>query len=136
MKKTTLTTVLIITMVFIVSTVSYAQGQPSSWYGAMASAYLAEQEIKAQELHVQVKEDKRVEIAANVVVVDDENKPVKLETELKDAHAILQELEATMLPVVDEDNKLLGVLTILDVMDGLMEHPPGMFDWFTGLFKR
>ena len=81
MKKTTLSTVLIITMVFIFSTVSYAQGHPSSWYGAMAYAYRAEQKIRANELQVQVKKDKRVQIAANVVMIDDENKPVKLETE-------------------------------------------------------
>jgi hypothetical protein len=81
MRKATLTTVLIITMVFIFSTVSYAQGHPSNWYGAMAYAYRAEQEIKATELKAQVKEDKRIEIAANVVVKDDGNKSVKLETE-------------------------------------------------------
>lgn len=62
--------------------------------------------------------------------------PVKLETELKAVHDILQELEATILPVVDEEKKLIGVITIMDVLDGLMEQPPGMFDWITGLFKR
>ena len=82
MKKTTLTTVLIITMVFIFSTVSYAQGHPSSWNGAMAYAYRAEQKIKANELQAQSKEDKRVQIAASVAVIDDENKTVKLDTEV------------------------------------------------------
>jgi len=81
MKKTTLTTVLIITMVFIFSTVSYAQGNSSAQNGAMAYAYRAQQKIRANELQVQVKEDKRVQIAANVMVIDDENMPVKLETE-------------------------------------------------------
>ena len=79
MKKATLTAILILTMVFIFSTVSYAQGHPSSWNGAMAYAYRAEQKIRANELQVQVKENKRVQIAANVVVIDDENTPLTLE---------------------------------------------------------
>jgi hypothetical protein len=68
-------------MVLILSTVSYAQGHPSSWYGAMAYASHEEQRIRTDELQVQVKEDKRVQIAANVVATDDENTPEKLETE-------------------------------------------------------
>jgi hypothetical protein len=48
MKKTILTTVLIMTVLFIFSTVSYAQGHNNfGWHGAMAS--LAEKENRAKE---------------------------------------------------------------------------------------
>jgi hypothetical protein len=60
MKKTILTTVLILTMLFIVSTVSYAQGHPSSWYGAMAYAYRAEQAVKANEQKVTANKNKTI----------------------------------------------------------------------------
>lgn len=45
--------------------------------------------------------------------------PVKLETDLNDVHEMMQKLEVTMLPVVDTDKKLLGVITIMDVLEGL-----------------
>lgn len=45
--------------------------------------------------------------------------PVKITTSLKEAHEMMQELDATMLPVVDDDKKLLGVITVMDVLEGL-----------------
>ena len=45
--------------------------------------------------------------------------PVRKETELKDVHKMMEELEATMLPVTDEEKQLLGVVTIMDVLDAL-----------------
>lgn len=44
--------------------------------------------------------------------------PVKLDTDLDEVHKIMNELEATVLPVVDDDRKLLGVITIMDVLEG------------------
>jgi hypothetical protein len=72
MKKTILTTVLTITVLFIFSTVSYAQGSNhSGWYHGMA--YVAEKEIRTEEQKAIAKKDK--EIAAEItVVVDDEKK--------------------------------------------------------------
>ena len=45
--------------------------------------------------------------------------PVRTTTTLEEAHKIMQELDATMLPVVDDEIKLLGVVTIMDVLEGL-----------------
>lgn len=61
--------------------------------------------------------------------------PVKLDTELSKVHEILTQLEASMLPVVDEEKKLLGVITIIDVLDGMMENQ-GIFDRIKGMFGR
>jgi magnesium transporter len=44
--------------------------------------------------------------------------PVKLDTNLEEVHKIMNELEATVLPVVDDERKLLGVITIMDVLEG------------------
>jgi len=41
---------------------------------------------------------------------------VKLQTELADVMKIMNELEATMIPVVNDENELLGVITIADVI--------------------
>ena len=68
MKKITLTTVLIIAMLFIASTVSYAQGHPSSWYGGMAYSYRAEKEIRAKEQKTTANKDKNV--LANISVAE------------------------------------------------------------------
>ncbi|OLS28215.1 MAG: Magnesium transporter MgtE [Candidatus Heimdallarchaeota archaeon LC_2] len=45
--------------------------------------------------------------------------PVRKTTTLEETHKIMQELDATMLPVVDDELKLLGVVTIMDVLEGL-----------------
>jgi len=47
--------------------------------------------------------------------------PVKLMTPLKEVHEIMQKLEATVIPVIDDSQALLGVVTIMDVIDGLGE---------------
>lgn len=60
--------------------------------------------------------------------------PVKLTTTLKEAHEIMQELDATMLPVVDEQKKLLGVLTVMDVLEGLSKEYENLS--FFGKLKR
>ncbi len=72
MKKTILTTVLIMTALFIFSTVSYAQGSNHfGWYHGMA--YVAEKEIRTNEQKVTANKDKK--IAAEItVLVDDEKK--------------------------------------------------------------
>ena len=44
--------------------------------------------------------------------------PIKLDTELEAAHEIMEELKVTVLPVVGEGRKLMGVLTIMDVLEG------------------
>ena len=55
MKKTILTTVLIIAVLFIVSNVSYAQGSShSGWYSGMA--YVVENEIRVREQKAAAKE--------------------------------------------------------------------------------
>jgi CBS domain-containing protein len=46
---------------------------------------------------------------------------VKLDTDLSEVNKTLQSLRATVLPVVDDDNKLLGVITINDVWEGLAD---------------
>lgn len=56
--------------------------------------------------------------------------PVRLNTDLKRVHQIMQELEATILPVVDEDNKLIGVITIMDVLEGLAVEAESDSLWF------
>lgn len=42
---------------------------------------------------------------------------VKMETKLERVHEMLQELMASTLPVVDDEHKLLGVITIHDIFD-------------------
>ena len=46
---------------------------------------------------------------------------VKLYTDLTEVNNTLQSLRATILPVVDDDNKLLGVITINDVWEGMAD---------------
>jgi hypothetical protein len=72
MKKIILTTALTITVLFIFSTVSYAQGSSHfGWYHGMA--YVAEKEIRTDEQEATANKDKK--IAAEItVVVDDEKK--------------------------------------------------------------
>ena len=61
--------------------------------------------------------------------------PVKLTSDLNEVHETMQKLEATMLPVVDDENNLLGVVTIMDVLEGLnQEHQQKGF--FAKLFGR
>ncbi len=43
--------------------------------------------------------------------------PVRLSTELEKVHEMMEKLEATALPVIDDDNKLLGVITIMDILE-------------------
>lgn len=47
--------------------------------------------------------------------------PVRKITTLEETHKIMKELDATMLPVVDDEKKLLGVVTIMDVLEGLSD---------------
>ena len=49
MKNTTLTAALIITMLFIFSTISYAQGHSSAQNGAIGYAYHAQKELRKAE---------------------------------------------------------------------------------------
>jgi hypothetical protein len=72
MKKTAFTTVVISTMLFIFSTVSYAQGHSSSWYGGMAYSYRAEKEIRANEQKGTA--DKDNTIADTISVAEVENR--------------------------------------------------------------
>ncbi len=65
MKKTILTTVLIMTALFIFSTVSYAQSHNNiGWHGAMAN--LAEKENRAEEQNAAAKKNEN--IAAEIKV--------------------------------------------------------------------
>ncbi len=69
MKKTILTTVLIIAVLFIVSNVSYAQGSShSGWYSGMA--YVAENEIRSREQRAAAKKNENV--AAEITVANAE----------------------------------------------------------------
>ena len=78
--------------------------------------------------------DPKVVTAADIMYAPP---PVKLETELSKVHEILTQLEASMLPVVDDDKKLLGVITIMDVFDGLMDQQQGgIVGWFKGLIGK
>ncbi|MHA2169274.1 MAG: CBS domain-containing protein [Candidatus Kariarchaeaceae archaeon] len=63
--------------------------------------------------------------------------PVRKSTTLKETHEIMQQLEATMLPVVDEEKKLIGVVTIMDVLEGIAfeNRPPSIISRVTGLFR-
>ena len=45
--------------------------------------------------------------------------PIRIDTDLKAVHEMMQELEATMLPVTDTEKNLKGVVTLMDVLDGL-----------------
>ncbi|MHA2029653.1 MAG: CBS domain-containing protein [Candidatus Kariarchaeaceae archaeon] len=81
------------------------------------------------------------DIVSKVLAVDKDHKtitakdilyappPVKQTTSLKDAHEIMQELDATMLPVVDDEKKLLGVVTIMDVLEGLAKEYENLNFW-------
>lgn len=62
--------------------------------------------------------------------------PVRKSMSLTETHEIMQQLEATMLPVVDEEKKLIGVVTIMDVLEGLamQDQPQGIVSWFKGIF--
>ena len=71
MKKTAFTTVLILTIVFIFSTVSYSAGHSNSGFHN-AMAYLAEKEIRAKEQ--KAAENSEVHIAVNTLVSEDEKK--------------------------------------------------------------
>ncbi len=68
MKKATLTTLLILTISFILSTVSYAQGPSNNpgWYHGMAS--VAENEIRSKEQKANAKKDEK--IADSITVAD------------------------------------------------------------------
>ncbi|MEN8262801.1 MAG: hypothetical protein ABFR82_05015 [Nitrospirota bacterium] len=71
MKKTILTTVLTITVLFIFSTVSYAQVH-SNHAGFNAMAALAEKENRAKEQKATADKDKKT--ASKITVVDDDEK--------------------------------------------------------------
>jgi len=45
--------------------------------------------------------------------------PIKPTTELTEVQETMKKLDVTMLPVTDDNKKLLGVVTIMDVMEGL-----------------
>ena len=60
MKKATLTTVLMITMLFILVTVSHAQGNQSSWYSGLAYSHLAKQKITANEQNATAKKKEKI----------------------------------------------------------------------------
>ena len=72
MKKTTLTILLILTISFIFSTVSYAAvpSNDSGFHNAMS--YLAEKEIRAKEQ--KAAENNEVHVAVNTSVADDKEK--------------------------------------------------------------
>jgi CBS domain-containing protein len=63
--------------------------------------------------------------------------PVRITTTLKETHEIMQKLEATMLPVVDDEKKLIGVVTIMDVLEGLAyeNRPLNFLDRIKKVFK-
>ena len=52
---------------------------------------------------------------------------VKLETELTSVLETMEKLKVTTLPVVDGENKLLGVITNMDVYDGLAQEDKSFF---------
>ena len=59
------------------------------------------------------------------------------DTDLEEAEEIMDDLDVTILPVVDENNHLLGVVTIMDVLEGLAKmHEPkgGILSFMRGLF--
>jgi hypothetical protein len=72
MKKTTLTTVLILTILFIFSTVSYAAGQSSHSGFHNAMYFLAEKESRAKEQ--KAVENNEVHIAINTSVDENDKK--------------------------------------------------------------
>ncbi|MDH5401489.1 MAG: CBS domain-containing protein [Candidatus Heimdallarchaeota archaeon] len=45
--------------------------------------------------------------------------PLKLDNDLTRVKELFDEFECTVLPVVDDERKLLGVVTIMDLMGGL-----------------
>ncbi len=72
MKKTTFITFLILTILFIFSTVSYAAGQSSHFGFQTAMYYLAEKESRAKEQ--KAAENNEVHIAINTSAADVEKK--------------------------------------------------------------
>ena len=68
MKKTILTTVLIMTVLFIFSTVSYSQDSShSGWYNGMAS--VVEKEIRANEQNATAKENEKRAVVRSAEIV-------------------------------------------------------------------
>ncbi|MCY3410993.1 MAG: CBS domain-containing protein [Candidatus Heimdallarchaeota archaeon] len=61
---------------------------------------------------------------------------VKLDFDLDKVYEIMQQMEASMLPVVDNDLKLLGVITLNDVLEDAKEEPKGIMSKIMGLFGR
>lgn len=59
---------------------------------------------------------------------------VKLETTLTEVYESMQQQEASMLPVVDDDNKLIGVITINDVLESMMGNKSSFLDRLGRLF--
>ena len=82
MKKTALTTLLILTVLFIFSTVSYASGHSNSGFHH-AMAYLAEKEIRAKEQ--KAADNSEVHIFVNTSVAEDEIKGILNSSEETDS---------------------------------------------------
>jgi hypothetical protein len=81
MKKTILTTVLIMTALFIFSTVSYAQGyNHSTWYHGMAS--VAENEIRSKEQNATAKKNENIATEIKVANTEKGNLYIYDETDL------------------------------------------------------
>lgn len=45
--------------------------------------------------------------------------PIKLETKLEEVYESMKSLDVSMLPVTDPERKLLGVVTIMDVLEAM-----------------
>jgi predicted transcriptional regulator len=62
---------------------------------------------------------------------------VTVDTDLTEVEEILDKEDVTLLAVVDENDELLGVVTIMDVLEGLAKaHEPsgGLFSFLRNLF--
>ena len=45
--------------------------------------------------------------------------PIKLETNLTDVYESMKSLDVSMLPITDAERKLLGVVTVMDVLEAM-----------------
>jgi len=65
--------------------------------------------------------------------------PIRLETELNEVYNSMKSLDVSMLPVTDGERKLLGVVTIMDILEAMAYddyQSRGLRGFFNKLLRR